>query len=215
MPDTESPHHRTHGWLFARIRALAHVVRAEPAFVRFTTRELVFMSGVLLVVPLVPLYYVNAVGAPDAWIGAIASSQTMAMLAGYYVWRRRSAKVGGRAVMLIALPCAALFPAVLSIVHQLPLVVLVAGLGGFFTAGVDLVLFDELMRTVPRRSAVALASVHATGINGLSIVAPILGASLAAVIGIEAGLRVGTVLSLAGFGLFALEAHRKTRAVPA
>jgi hypothetical protein len=201
--------------LTSRIRTLATLVRSEPAFVRFTLRELLFVSGTLLVLPLIPLYYVRVVDAPDAWIGIIASTQTVSLLLGYHVWRRRSAKVGGRSVLLLALPGLALVPTVLSFAHQLPVVAAAAGLGGFFTAGVDLVLFDELMRTVPRRSAVALASVHAASINGVSVVAPLMGAWLASSIAIEGALRMGTVFSLLGFGLFALDLLRRPRPAPA
>jgi hypothetical protein len=214
VPDAD-PQHHGHGWLVSRIRTLADLVRAEPAFVRFTLRELLFVSGTLLVVPLIPLYYVRVVDAPDAWIGIIASCHTVSLLLGYHVWRRRSAKVGGRNVLLLALPGLALVPTVLSFAHQLPVVAAAAGLGGFFTAGVDLVLFDELMRTVPRRSAVALTSVHAASINGVSVVAPLTGAWLASTIGIEGALRMGTVLSLMGFGLFALDLLRRPRPAPA
>ena len=40
--------------------------------------------------PLIPLYCVTVVHAPDAWIGIIATGQSLALLAGYQFWRRQS-----------------------------------------------------------------------------------------------------------------------------
>ena len=42
-----------------------------------------------------------------------------------------------------------LYPALVAITHQVNLIILLSGLAGIVSAGVDLVFFDELMKTVP------------------------------------------------------------------
>ncbi len=70
------------GRRFGRLREMARTVRAEPAFLRYSVRQLVYVVGTRFAVPLIPLYYVREVGAPDAWIGIIATGQSLALLVG-------------------------------------------------------------------------------------------------------------------------------------
>lgn len=191
-----------------RVAAVIATVRSEPAFLRFISRRLVYVAGGRLVLPLIPLYYVRVVNAPDVWIGAIATCQSLALLAGFVLWRRASMRRGGRFVLQASLLVAALSPGALSLVNELFVVAVVAGVGAFFTAGVDLALFDELMKTIPRRFGVTFSSIDTTLVNGAGVVAPLLGAMLASMIGIENALRIGSLICLLGFVLFALDTRR-------
>ncbi len=77
------------------------------------------------------------------------------------------------------------------------------GLAGIFQAGLDLVFFDELMRTVPPKYSATFVSL-AQSLQYLSTVAsPLVGTFLADHIGIGGGLLVSAALRLIGFGLFA------------
>jgi predicted MFS family arabinose efflux permease len=77
-----------------------------------------------------------------------------------------------------------------------------AGLAGFFQAGIDLVFFDELMKTVPPEYSATFVSL-AQSIQYLSaILAPLLGATLADSIGLGPALLVSAGLRLLGFLLF-------------
>jgi hypothetical protein len=196
-----------------RVRAMVGTVRSEPAFLRFCLRRQVYVFGSLLVLPLIPLYYVRVVLAPDIWIGVIATVQSLSLLAGYLIWRRQSVERGARFVLLIALLFAALHPAALSLVDGVVVVAVLAGLGAVFMAGVDLSMFDELMRTIPRRYGVTFTSVDTALVNGASIVAPLAGAALAVGVGFPNALRVGSLIALIGFALFALDAIRGGRAL--
>jgi predicted MFS family arabinose efflux permease len=196
------------GSFLGRIRHVVAIVRSEPAFLRYSARQLVYVVGARLVLPLVPLYYVRVVGAPDAWIGIIATVQSLALLVGYLFWRRESRLRGTRFVLLATILVSALYPALLSLVDQLIVVAALAGAWALFAAGVDLVLFDELMKTIPRRFGVTFASVDTTLVNLATIAAPLVGAALAELLGIETALRIGTLVSLAGCVLFVLAARR-------
>jgi hypothetical protein len=197
------------GSLGERIRVGLALIRSQPAFLHYSVRQLVFVAGTRLVMPLIPLYYVTVVDAPDAWIGIIATGQSLALLAGYQFWRRQSRVRGTRLLLIVALLVTSLYPAALSLTNELVAVAGLATLAAFFTAGVDLILFDELMRTVPRQYGVTFASIDTTLVNLATIVTPLAGAALAGFLGIEFALRFGAFLSLSGVVLFVQEARRR------
>jgi len=197
-----------------RIRSHLALIRSYPAFVHYSVRQLVYVCGARLVLPLIPLYYVTVVNAPDAWIGIMATGQSLALLAGYQVWRRLSRLRGTRMLLLIALVVSSLYPAALSLTDHLVAVAVLVTIASFFTAGVDLILFDELMRTVPRQYGVTFVSIDTTLVNMATIVTPLAGAALAGFLGIEVALRFGAFLSICGVVLFALEARRRGSGPP-
>jgi hypothetical protein len=96
----------------------------------------------------------------------------------------------------------ALYPAALSLTDRMVIVAVLATVASFFSAGVDLILFDELMRTVPRQYGVTFASIDTTLVNMMTIVMPLVGAAISGLFGIETALRVSSFLSLCGLLLF-------------
>ena len=109
----------------------------------------------------------------------------------------------------------ALYPAALSLTDGLVIVAVLATVASFFSAGVDLILFDELMSTVPRQYGVTFASIDTTLVNMMTIVMPLVGAAISGLFGIETALRVSAFLSLCGVLLFVQSARRRGRAAPA
>jgi hypothetical protein len=202
------------GSLGERIRMAVGLIRAQSAFLHYSVRQLVYVSGTRLVMPLIPLYYVTVVRAPDAWIGIIATGQSLALLAGYQFWRRQSRLRGTRILLLIAMLAASLYPAALSLTDQLIAVAALTTVASFFVAGVDLILFDELMRTVPRAYGVTFAAIDTTLVNMATVVTPLAGAAIAGFLGIELALRFGALVSLAGVVLFVQAARRRASEAP-
>ena len=216
IPRVEPPPVSEHrGSLAERIRGGLALVRSQPAFLDYSIRHLVYVAGTRLVLPLVPLYYVTVVDAPDAWIGIIATGQSLALIAGYQFWRRQSRLRGTRILLLVALTVSSLFPAALSLTNQLIVVAALAAVAAFFTAGVDLILFDELMRTVPRQYGVTFVSIDTTLVNLATIVAPLMGAALVGLASIELALQFGAFISLCGVVMFVRAARRTGSAADA
>ncbi len=209
IPTVEPPPRVANASIGDRVRAAIALIRSQPAFVHYSIRQLVYVAGTRLVLPLFPLYYVHEVGAPDAWIGIIATGQSLALLAGYQFWRRQSRVRGTRILLLVALLVSSLYPAALSLTNELVVVAALATLASFFAAGVDLILFDELMRTVPREYGVTFVSIDTTLVNMATIVAPLAGATLAGIVGIDVALRLGAFISLCGVVLFIQAARRQ------
>ncbi|MFM8322996.1 MAG: MFS transporter [Chloroflexota bacterium] len=186
---------------FGRVLAL---LQNYPNFARFSTQRFIYQFGMLLATPLFPIYYVREVHASDAWIGFISTSQTAILMVGYFLWPRQSRKRGPRFVLLAATFGLALYPALAASTHQVLLIALFAGIAGIFQAGIDLVFFDELMKTVPDELSATFVSI-AQSLNYLAaMLAPLFGTWLAGSIGLAWALVIATAIRLAGFALFAL-----------
>jgi MFS family permease len=189
--------------LSQRFRSYANLIRTERAFVSFTIKRFVYLSGATLAAPLFPIYYVREVQATDAWIGVINSIQTAVMLMGYIVWARQGKNRGSRFVLLWTTLGLALYPALVASTHRVQWIALYAGLAGIFQAGLDLVFFDELMKTVPVQHSATFVSL-AQSLQYLSAAAaPLLGTLLASHVGIGGALVASGLIRLVGFGLFA------------
>jgi hypothetical protein len=187
-----------------RMAGIWSLVQSQPHFIRFSLQRFVFMSGVMLAVPIFPLYYVREVDASDAEIAFISLAQTVVLLAGYFMWTRWSQLRGGRFVLLWTTFGMAVYPLLVASTHQVALIILFAALAGIFQAGLDLVFFDELMRTFPPEQSATFVSLAQSMQHFSAVLAPLLGTALAGVIGLGGALVVSAVLRLLGFLLFAL-----------
>jgi MFS family permease len=130
------------------------------------------------------------------------------MLVGYFLWPRVSRRRGGRFVLLATTLGMTLYPALSAATPQVPLIVLYAGISGLFQAGLDLVFFDELMKTVPPEYSATFVSL-AQSMQYLSmILAPLLGTWLAEFIGLGGALWLSAGLRMLGFLLFLMPGRK-------
>jgi MFS family permease len=185
-----------------RITEYVGLVRGERAFLSFTAKQIVYNTGLTLAVPLFPIYLVRTIHTTDAWIGAINSVQTAVVLIGYFFWARQGRVRGSRFVLLWTTLGLALYPALAAATGQVELIAALAGLAGIFQAGINLVFFDELMKTVPVEHSATFVSVSQSLQYFSAMVAPLIGTTLADHAGIHVALVASTVVRLAGFGLF-------------
>jgi MFS family permease len=190
-------------WL-DRLRDYVRLIAGERAFVRFSLKRLVYMFGSTLAVPLFPLYYVREIEASDAWIGVISTAQSAVLLVGYFYWTRTTRLRGSRYVLLWTTLGMTLYPALVSLTHRVELIALYAGIAGIFQAGIDLVFFDELMKTVPPQYSATFVSLAQSTQYLAAILAPLLGTMLADTYGLGFGLVASALLRLLGFALFAM-----------
>lgn len=198
----------------AGLRALGRLVRAQPSFVRFELRSVAYTASLGLAMPLLPLFYVREVGAPDEWIGIIGSAQSAGAVLGYLVAWRASRRRSGMTILFPSMLAAAAVPAILSVVGWLPAVAALALVAGASAAGTQLALFDQLVGRIPREHGVTFSSVDQAIQNIALIVAPSVGGLLAAGIGIRPSLLVVTLIGMLAVVLFALEGggERRVRA---
>ncbi len=195
------------------LRGYRDLVRASPSFLSFASKRFVYFSALALSAPIMPLFLVRQVQASDAEIGSINMVFTLVMLVGYFLWPRVSRKRGGRFVLLATTLGMAFYPALTALTPRVDLILVYAGISGLFQAGLDLVFFDELMKTVPPEYSATFVSL-AQSLQYLStIAAPMVGTALADSIGLGGALLVSAGLRLAGFVLFLLPGKAKAGAV--
>ncbi|MBK9926658.1 MAG: MFS transporter [Anaerolineales bacterium] len=181
---------------------IVELLKANPVFLSFSLKRFVYLSAVALGTPIMPLFLVHEVHATDSQIGAVTMSLSLVMLAGYFLWPRVSLRRSGRFVLLATTLGMALYPALSATTPRIELIILYAGLAGFFQGGLDLVFFDELMKTVPVEYSATLVSI-AQSMQYLSmVVAPLAGTWLADYIGLGGALWVSAGLRILGFLLF-------------
>ncbi|MCL4561265.1 MAG: MFS transporter [Chloroflexi bacterium] len=207
LSDAEPIQRAAHLSWSKRIKSYVDLVGAEKPFVSFTARRFVFLTGSTLAAPLFPLYYVRIVHADNAWIGIFNTAQTAVLIVGYFLWMRQSRHRGSRPVLLITTLGLSIYPALVAMTQNVWAITLFAGLAGIFQAGIDLVFFDELMKTIPTEYSATFVS-FAQSLQYLStIAAPLVGTFLADQIGLGGALVVSAVVRLAGFILFAFDRH--------
>lgn len=188
------------------------LIRQEPAFQAFALKKFVYMSAVALSQPILPLFFVRRVNATDAQIGDITMSMTLVMLVGYFLWPWVSRKYGGRTVLLATTLGMAFYPALTAATPNIHWIVLYAGIAGLFQSGLDLVFFDELMKTVPHQYSATFVSLSQSLQYLSAIAAPLIGAWLADWIGLGGALWVSAGIRLLGFLLFLKKDARKSPA---
>lgn len=210
LPEAELPPIPTGRSLRQLSREYVKLILDRKDFVRFSLKRFIFQSGILLATPLFPLYYVREVHANDAWIGLINTAQTAVLLIGYFIWSRQSQKRGSYIVLLATTLGMSLYPALVSMTHRVELIAWYAGLAGIFQAGIDLVFFDELMKTVPVEYSATFVSLAHSMFYAASVFAPLIGTALATKFGLSSALLVSAGLRLAGFLLFAFWNPRET-----
>lgn len=209
LPEREPPPLPPGRSLKARGQDYARLILGEGEFLRFSAKRFIYQSGILLATPLFPLYYVREVNANDAWIGYISMAQTFVLLIGYYLWPRQSRKRGSRFVLLATTFGLALYPALVAATQNVQVIALLAGMAGIFQAGIDLVFFDELMKTVPEEYSATFVSLAQSLNYAAAVMAPLVGTWLATHTSLGWALLAASLLRLAGFLLFKFWEPRK------
>lgn len=204
IPDTEAPQDSDHKSLKKRIIDYTALITGEKPFISFITKRFVFLFGQTLATPLLPIYYVRTVQASDSWIGIITTAQTSVLLIGYFFWTRQSKRRGSQFVLTWVTFGLACYPALVAATQQVVLIAILAGLAGILQAGIDLVFFDELMKTVPVNYSATFVS-FAQSIQYFSaFTAPLLGTVLATHFSLEGALLTSAAIRFVGFALFLL-----------
>ena len=188
--------------LFQQLKSDVRLVFSERPFIAMSVKRLIYIFGSTLVGPLFTLYYVRVLKASDAWISAIVTTQSAILLIGYSIWTQQHRKRGSRFILLSTTLVLALYPAMTAITRLPAILVFYAAIAGIFQAGMNLVFFDELMKTVPPQHSATFISVDQSAQNALAMSAPLISTSLSSFIGIPAAMWIGTGVRLIAFGMF-------------
>ncbi len=202
LPPTPPPPATERRPLGQQIRHSVNAVIKERAFVTFSAKRLVYILGSTLTNPLFTLYYVRQLQISDGWISAITTAQQALVLVGYAVWPRLRNRFGTQWVLLSTTLALSLYPALTAITARVELLVLYAGISAIFQAGLNLVFFDELMKTVPAAETATFVAVDQSVQHVLGVSGPLVGTLLSTHIGIGGAMIVSGGVRLVGFGLF-------------
>jgi MFS family permease len=191
-----------------RLVGLWRLVSANRPFLRFEVRGFVYVLSIGLSMPVLPLFYVNVLLAPDAEIGVIGAAASAGSVLGYLVARQLARRRPGMTLLPSLLVMAAA-PAVLSVLDWLPAVAAVAFVMGVAGAGAQLAMFDQLMRNIHGEHGVTFSSVDQSISNLAIVIGPNVGGFLAVVIGIRETLLVMSAVGLLAFALFYLASRAR------
>ena len=186
-----------------RFTGLWSLVLANRSFVRYELRSLAYTVAVGLSLPILPLFYVHEMSAPDAWIGAIGAAQSAGGVLGYIAARQLARRRGPTITLLPSLLAVAVAPAILSVTGWLPGAAAIAFVVGLASAGVQLAMFDQLMRRVPLEQGVTFSSVDQSVQNFALVLAPSIGGVVAAAMGARTALLIVALVGAVAFALFA------------
>ncbi len=178
-------------------------VFAEKPFITFVLKRIIYSAGISMAAPLFPLYFVRVLEASDSWVATIATVQSAIIVGGYLFWTFQGNRRGSRTVLLWSTFGMSFYPILTALTGEPALVVLYAAAAGFFQGGIDLVFFDELMRTIPEDCSATFISFFQSANYITSFLMPLLGAALAEAIGIGPALIISGIIRLLGFALFA------------
>jgi len=208
LPESVPPPSPPNRSIIQKTKDYFNLIHSNTDFTQFIFKRFIFQIGTLFATPLFPLYYVRDVQATDSWIGIISTAQTGILLVGYLYWPHQSRVRGSRFVLLATTLGMSIYPALVALTHRVELIVLLTGISGIFQAGIDLVFFDELMKTVPAEFSPTFVSFAHSMYYAASIFAPILGTALATQIGLSGALIVSAGIRLVSFFLFAYQTPR-------
>ncbi len=202
LPDAEAP--GTREPLRETLRQYGRNLQANRLFATFLISQSLFRWGMTLPAPLFPIYWVRSLHASDSAISLITGTTTAVTMVAYFLWARATRRRGERWVLLATSLGVSFYPLLTALTTRWEVLVGWAGMAGFFSAGVDLVFFDIVLRTCPGEHPAAYIGIYQTTVYIATFLAPLLGTAVAATFGIVPALMLGTVLRLAGFGLMAL-----------
>jgi MFS family permease len=214
IPDAVPAQKNSKSSIKSSLHEYYQLISSSPYFVSFTLKRFVYLFGITLGTPLFPLYFVRELNASDAWIGLIYTAQTAVLVVGYFFWSRQSRRRGSRFVLLITTFGVSLYPGLVALTNNQTMIFIYSTITGIFQAGIDLVFFDELMKTIPPSYSPTFVSL-AQSVQYLSaILAPLVGTYLAEHIGLSNALLCSSGIRLVGFVLFARQDHRNRNLNP-
>lgn len=173
-----------------RTKALFSLVLEHRALLSFNWRRLLFLFGALSITPLLPLYYVRIAHASDSWIGSISTAQSLTLLIGYFGWTELRRRKGASFVLYATMVGSSLFPFLLATTTALPAILAFALVSGFFQAGVDLLIFDEMLKRIPAHAQAPLVSYSQSVFYLAAIVGPFFATSMSEHTGIITAILV-------------------------
>jgi Na+/melibiose symporter-like transporter len=177
-------------------------ITCQRDFLRFSASAFVFHWGLYLPSALYAIYRVRNLGASDTWIGLLSTVQNAVTIFTYVYWGRVASRKGNQQVLFVSSLGAVLFPVLTGLSTRVEPLILPSIAAGVFGAGFNLSFFNTLLQVCPTERRPSFVAINTTLINVAAFLAPLLGTSLANVLGIRNALFIAGGVRLLGAGLF-------------
>jgi len=195
-----------------QIRNLVVPITESRPFLFYLIVGFVLRLGINLPAALYTIFWVNTLHATDQWIGWRTTAGSLALVAGYTFWGRSVARLGNVKALVICAVGMALYPAVTALVGAPAWLVPAALVWGFFASGIDITIFEGLLRISPQKNRTAYVAINTVLANLAIFLGPIFGSLVSDAIGIRPAFYVAAAVGVFGALLVYLWRVGKTSA---
>jgi MFS family permease len=163
-------------------------------FITYLLATFFYRIALNLPVPLLTLFWVNQLKAPDTLIGLRGTVGYSALVVGYMLWGRFANRLGHRRVLFISTLGLALYPLLTGLLPSAIWLLPVALLWGLTAAGIDVALFDMMLGAVGPDRQPLFAAFWSIEANLCVFIGPLVGAVLSNMVGLREALVIGGLL---------------------
>lgn len=196
VPADAKPAPSPQGNLRARLVGYFGPVLKHKPFLVYLAATLLYRVALNAPAPLLSLYWVNELHAPDTLIGLRSTVGHGALVAGYILWGRIVNRLSHRRVLAITAVGLAFYPIITGLSRTAFGLLSAAAVWGLMAAGVDIGLFDLMLASCPNERRPLFAAVWSMVANGAMFLGPLLGARLSMTVGIGAALLIAGVAQI-------------------
>jgi MFS family permease len=213
VPDAVIARHqaRPKELLTLRLRRFVRTVIGQRDFMHFAGAIVVFHWGLYLPAALYSVYKVRDLHASDAWVGLLATVFSATTILSYLWWGKVTEKRGNRLVLIVSSLGLALYPTLTGLSPRLEPLIVVAVIGGVFSASYTLSSFNFMLEVCPPEHRPSYVAIYTSLANVTAFLAPLLGTFLADLTSVRMALLIAGGVRLIGAGfLYGLLPSSKT-----
>ncbi|UCC62105.1 MAG: MFS transporter [Anaerolineae bacterium] len=202
IPERKTSYPRNTLPLWSRVQGQVQEVLSEKPFLVFVGGRTALNLGLAMVSAIVPIFWVNGLGATDTWVGYINAASSGSTLVAYAPWTFVKRKYGTRWTLIPSVLGVALYPALLALARAPAAVLPIVAFNGLVGSGLNLAFFDALLDTCPRNKQALYVAINMTAVHLMGVIGPPLGAALLDTVGIRWVLVIATCVAMVGVGVF-------------
>lgn len=171
-------------------------------FLSFVAASAFFNLGWQMAWPLYSIYQIRLAHASSLWVGLFTIAGQIGQIISFRGWGRYSLRRGNLIPLAVAGVGLAAAPALTSVSRALPWLLITNFEGGIFTAGIILLLFNQLLLASPKTHRATYIAAYNVVLGFIGFVAPEMGVWLLAWIHMTGALMVSAAWRLVGAFIF-------------
>ncbi len=180
------------------LKQMFALVRTSVPFCNFLIAEFIIRIGTFLPMALFSIYKVRDLGSSDAWLGTLLTVERLLSVAAYTLLSRFGGQPAVRKKLWLGCIGTAFFPVCIAIARTPEALLLSSAISGIFFPAMNIFLSDKLFAVSPEEQRPTFIAANSFMMNVTAFVGPLVGTSLAEVIGIREAMVVATGFRLLG-----------------